>query len=70
MKILLTYLVNRLRDLDLTGWPSTVGFLALIIYVMGAGLYMIFSSVLGYMDLYGIPANATPGDIWRSIGIW
>ena len=51
MKIFLTYLANRLRDLDLTGWPATVGFLALIVYVMGSGLWMMLKSVHAYLEV-------------------
>ena len=51
MKILLTYLANRLKDVDLSGWPATLGFLALIFYMMGSGLWMIFKSVYAYLEV-------------------
>jgi hypothetical protein len=51
MKIILTYLANRLKDVDLAGWPATLGFLALIIYVMGSGLWMISKSLYAYLEV-------------------
>jgi len=66
MRILLTRLANRLRVCDYI--PCFV--IAIMACLSVWAVIDITFRILDLMNVYGIPANATPGDIWRSMGIW